>query len=459
MFKKIKTILKKKPVSGKEEDKQAVSVDSSPLKSGKTAPSEKESVQKKPAKKADQKSAEPVNSKTVESKTSSPGPSLKDKKRAPAASSKEQVSAKSLGAARDSLSKDSVSAPAAGEKSGVESKSVTPLSKSESEAEAPLKPKTSPPPAKSQSATQEKTAPSKAKSEEESSTAPRPKPEKSAVAKSGKDVAVQPEAQTGLKTESPSTAPETESKMESPSTAPETESKVRSLSEEASQRKKEETPQRETVKLQGLFAFKRSMTSFYDDNGFRVPVTALKYEPWVVSQIKTSEKEGYSSVQLAGLPQKNGRCKRPLTKHLAPAGFREGARFLREIRQELPEGIKVGQELSIESLKKGDRVQISSRSKGRGFSGTVKRWGFHGGPASHGSKTHRKTGSIGQCAEPARVMPGRKMPGRYGFQKITLNSVLVVDVLPAEGMIFIKGPVSGARNTLVSLRKTGEDHA
>ena len=113
----------------------------------------------------------------------------------------------------------------------------------------------------------------------------------------------------------------------------------------------------------------------------------------------------------------------------------------------------MGQQLSIESLKKGDWVQISSRSKGRGFSGVVKRWGFRGGPASHGSKTHRTTGSIGQCAEPARVMPGRKMPGQYGFKTVTLNSVPVVDVLPKEGMIFIKGPVSGARNTLVSLKK------
>lgn len=222
---------------------------------------------------------------------------------------------------------------------------------------------------------------------------------------------------------------------------------------------KPEEPKRETITLQGLFAFKMSMTSLYDEEGRRVPVTALKYKPWVVSQIKTKEKEGYSAAQLACWPQKNNRSPRPQIKHLIPAGFREGARYLREIRQELPENIKVGQELSIESLKKGDRVKISSQSKGRGYAGVVKRWGFRGGPASHGSKIHRKTGSIGQCTEPSRVMPGRKMPGQYGFETITLNSVPVVDVLPQEGVIFVKGPVSGARNTLVSLRKVEDAHA
>ena len=215
----------------------------------------------------------------------------------------------------------------------------------------------------------------------------------------------------------------------------------------------------ESVELQGLFAFKMSMTTFYDEKGTCIPVTALQYKPWIVSQIKTKEKEGYGSVQLACHPQKNNRCSRAQIKHLAPAGFKEGARYVREIRQELTEDIQVGKLVSITGLKKGDRVKISSRSKGRGFSGVVKRWGFHGGRASHGSKTHRSGGAIGQHTEPARVMPGRKMAGRYGFQKTTLHSVPVVDVLPDEGLIFVKGPVPGARNTLVSLEKMERSHA
>ena len=207
------------------------------------------------------------------------------------------------------------------------------------------------------------------------------------------------------------------------------------------------------IKLNGLFAFKMSMSHFYNEKGESIPVTALKYEPCFVSQIKSKEKESYSAVQVAFKAQKNKRCSKALIKHLAPAGFKEGARFVKEIRQEPPEGVKLGQELSIDSLQKGDLVKISALSKGRGFAGVMKRWNFRGGKASHGSKSHRRTGSIGQHTEPARVFPGRKMPGRYGFQKHSRSKVPVVDVLAEEGIIFIKGPVPGARNTLVSIQK------
>jgi len=205
------------------------------------------------------------------------------------------------------------------------------------------------------------------------------------------------------------------------------------------------------IQLNGLFAFKMSMTSFYED-GKRIPVTALQYKPWKVAQIKTKSKEGYSAIQLACQAQKNKRCSKALIQHLKPAGFKEGARYVKEIRQDIPEGLKVGQDLSIESLKKGDRVQLVSRSKGLGFTGVIKRWNFKGGPSSHGSKSHRRIGSIGQHTEPARVMPGRKMPGQCGFQKQS-QFVKIVDVLTKEQMIFVKGSVPGARNTLVSLLK------
>ena len=215
---------------------------------------------------------------------------------------------------------------------------------------------------------------------------------------------------------------------------------------------KPKTEKRDTVKLNGLFAFKMAMSAFYNEKGESFPVTALKYEPCFVSQIKTKEKESYSAVQVAFKAQKNKRCSKALIKHLTPAGFKEGARFVKEIRQTLPEGVKLGQEISVESLKKGDLVKISALSKGRGFTGVMKRWNFAGGKASHGSKSHRRTGSIGQHTEPARVFPGRKMPGQCGFQKVSFQAP-VVDVLAEEGIIFVKGPVPGARNTLVSIQK------
>ena len=208
-----------------------------------------------------------------------------------------------------------------------------------------------------------------------------------------------------------------------------------------------------SIQLEGLFAFKLSMTTFYNDQGESVPVTALKYEPCRVSQIKNPEKESYSAVQVAFKAQKNKRCSKALIGHLSSSGFKEGARFVKEIRQKIPEGIQLGQEVSIQSLKKGDWVKISSLSKGRGFTGVMKKWNFAGGKASHGSKSHRRIGSIGQHTEPSRVMPGRKMPGQHGFKKVSYSKVPVVDVLPEEGMIFVKGAVPGARNTLVSLKK------
>lgn len=217
--------------------------------------------------------------------------------------------------------------------------------------------------------------------------------------------------------------------------------------------KSAEKKEGDSIQLEGLFAFKMSMSHFYDEKGASIPVTALRYEPCFVSQIKTQEKESYSAIQLAFQAQKNKRCSKALSQHLKASGFKEGARFVKEIRQKIPENIKVGQKLSIESLKKGDLVKLSSLSKGRGFSGVMKRWNFAGGKASHGSKSHRRTGSIGQHTEPARVFPGRKMPGQYGFKRQSRLKVPVVDVLPEEGIIFVKGAVPGSRNTLVSIRK------
>ena len=195
------------------------------------------------------------------------------------------------------------------------------------------------------------------------------------------------------------------------------------------------------------------MSTFYDEKGESLNVTALRYEPSFVSQIKTKDKDSYSAVQIAFKAQKNKRCSKAVIQHLKPAGFKEGARFIKELRQDIPKDIQVGSEVSINSLKKGDLVKISSLSKGKGFTGVMKRWNFRGGGASHGSKSHRRTGSIGQHTEPARVFPGRKMPGRHGFRKVSSLKVPVVEVFPEEGILFVKGPVPGSRNTLVSLQK------
>ena len=209
----------------------------------------------------------------------------------------------------------------------------------------------------------------------------------------------------------------------------------------------------EEIKLPGLYAFKEGMSSIYDDQGRHLPVTFLKVAPWFVSQIKNQDKDAYMSVQLACHPLKKSRSKSQ-QKQVSAAGFENGARYVREIRQNSVKNMKVGQKLSIHSLAKGDVIKLRSISKGHGFSGVVKRWGFNGGPASHGSKIHRMGGSIGNRTEPARVMPGKKMPGHYGSRQVTVINVQVVDVLEKEQMVIIKGPVPGARNSLVFMYKS-----
>lgn len=209
----------------------------------------------------------------------------------------------------------------------------------------------------------------------------------------------------------------------------------------------------QTLKLEGLYAFKEGMSTVYNENGEAVPVTVLRYEPWFVSQIKTDEKDGYTALQLACGAKKSKNSNKAEKNHLSGAGFENGARYVKEMRQSLPGEASVGAQVSIESLNKGDVVKITAKSKGHGFCGSVKRWSFAGGPASHGSKFHRRPGSSGNRTWPGRVMPGKKFPGHWGDEAVTVRNVVIVDVIPSENVLMVKGPVPGARNTLVKLVK------
>jgi len=212
------------------------------------------------------------------------------------------------------------------------------------------------------------------------------------------------------------------------------------------------------AKLGGLYAFKEGMATVFNEQGEAVPVTVLRYEPWVVSQIKTAAKDGYSAIQIACRPKKAKNSHKSEVGHLKGAGFETGAAFLRELKQEVPADVTVGTKVSIESLAKGDTVKITGLSKGKGFQGSLRRWNFQGGPATHGSHFHRQPGSSGNRTWPGRVMPGKKFPGHWGDETITVKSVKIVDVLPSEGVVMVKGPVPGARNSLVRLVKyTGKD--
>ncbi len=209
----------------------------------------------------------------------------------------------------------------------------------------------------------------------------------------------------------------------------------------------------QSVKLKGIYAHKMGMSSVWTEDGEAVAVTILKMEPWIVSQVKTKEKDGYTAVQIASRPKKASNSTKPEIGHLKKAGFEFGAHFVKEIRQDNVDGITVGSRVSIESLAKGDVVRVTATSKGKGFQGSVRRWGFGGGPASHGSKFHRQPGSSGNRTWPGRIMPGKKFPGHMGAETVTIRNVRVIDVLPNEGIVVVKGPVPGARNTLVKLMK------
>jgi large subunit ribosomal protein L3 len=207
------------------------------------------------------------------------------------------------------------------------------------------------------------------------------------------------------------------------------------------------------LKLNGIFAYKLGMSTVYDEDANAVPVTVLKYEPWFVSQIKTEEKDGYTAIQIASGIKKAKNTIKSEKGHFSKAGFENGAKEVVEIRQDIPEGVELGQKVSIESLVAGDKVQLTSKSKGRGFAGTMKRHDFGGGPASHGSGFKRRPGSIGNRTWPGRVIKGKRMAGHFGDENITVKNVQVIDVLSEENVILVKGPVPGGRNNLVKLMK------
>jgi large subunit ribosomal protein L3 len=211
-----------------------------------------------------------------------------------------------------------------------------------------------------------------------------------------------------------------------------------------------------SVTVDALFAFKIGMTQVIDEKGEMVPCTVLQYEPWTVSQVKTSANDGYEAVQIACRPRKPTRSPKSQQATLKKAGFKAGAYFVREVRQKLPEGAAIGVPVSLESLKKGDWVKATSTSKGKGFAGSVKRWNAGGGPGAHGSTFHRQPGSSGNRTWPGRIMKGKHFPGHLGDETTTIRNLKIIDVYHDDKVILLSGPVPGGRNALVRLTKQAD---
>ena len=204
-------------------------------------------------------------------------------------------------------------------------------------------------------------------------------------------------------------------------------------------------------KTMGILGKKLGMTRIYDALGVAIPVTVVETGPCTVLQVKTVVTDGYDAIQVGFAGKKMTKVTKPMAGHFKKAGD-DGFYHTREFRVETPEEFEVGQELAADAvLKVGDLVDVQGISKGKGFQGVMKRHGFKGGGAAHGSGFHRKPGSIGCSAWPARVIKGKKMPGRMGNDTILKKNTIVVDIRSDENVVLLKGPVPGAKNGLLKI--------
>jgi large subunit ribosomal protein L3 len=204
--------------------------------------------------------------------------------------------------------------------------------------------------------------------------------------------------------------------------------------------------------VNGLIGYKIGMTQIYSDGGQLVPVTVLEVGPCKVVQIKTSEKEGYQAAQLSFNEVKEHRVTSPVKGHFKKAGV-PPARVLKEFKGDLS-GMTIGQVITAEIFQKGEIVNITGTSKGKGFQGVMKRFHYRGGPATHGSMFHRRPGSIGASSFPSRVWKNKGMPGHMGNRQITTEGLEVVEVRPAENLVLIKGAVPGSPEGLVLIHRS-----
>jgi large subunit ribosomal protein L3 len=208
--------------------------------------------------------------------------------------------------------------------------------------------------------------------------------------------------------------------------------------------------------IAGLIGRKAGMTQVFAENGAAVPVTVLVAGPCVVLEVKTSEKHGYEAAQLGLLEKKRITTNKPQEGHAKKHGA-PPVRIVREFSYDTkPEP---GEKVTVEIFKGMKYVDVSGTTKGRGFTGVVKRWGFKGGPKSHGSMFHRAPGSIGASSFPSRVWKGMKMAGRYGNERVTVQNLEVIKVDPEKNLLLVRGAVPGHRKGYVLISRAVKKHA
>jgi large subunit ribosomal protein L3 len=202
----------------------------------------------------------------------------------------------------------------------------------------------------------------------------------------------------------------------------------------------------------GLIGKKVGMTQIYGDKGEVVPVTVIEAGPCTVTEVRTAARQGYGAVQLGFGSREEKRLTKPVLGQFQKRNL-PPARHLKEFRVADPDAYQVGQRLTVSLFEKGENVDVSGVTKGRGFQGVVKRHGFIAGHASHGPTHGKQPGSIGSSAYPSRVIKGKRLPGRMGGGNLTIKNLRVVDVNPELNVLLVMGAVPGPTNGLLFVKK------
>ena len=209
----------------------------------------------------------------------------------------------------------------------------------------------------------------------------------------------------------------------------------------------------------GILGTKLGMTQIFTDDSRAVPVTVIQAGPCFVTQVKTNERDGYQAVQLAFAEARRGKTSKPLAGHFEAADVKP-QRHLVELRTDDAGSYSAGQSITVDIFKPGDRTDVVGVSRGKGFAGTMKRHGFSGLGASHGTeRKHRSPGSIGACATPSRVFKGTRMSGQMGHERVTVLNLEVVLADLERNLLLIRGAVPGPAGGLVMVRSSVKDNA
>lgn len=196
---------------------------------------------------------------------------------------------------------------------------------------------------------------------------------------------------------------------------------------------------------------KIGMTQIFTEDGRLIPVSVIQAGPCRVVQKKTEEVDGYTAVQLGFEDKKERKVIKPEKGHFEKAGV-PVKKYLKEFKLDNAAELNPGDELTVAQFEAGELLDVTGTSKGHGYAGTIKRWGTHRGPMTHGSHYHRGPGSLGACSDPSRVFKGKKMPGHYGVDKVTIQNLDLVKIDTERNLLLVKGSIPGPKGGLVVVR-------